>query len=431
MILSRVPMKALKSLQSFRDAKYGLFIHFGLYSLLGGEWQGRVTPELAEWIQNDLDIPTDEYAQLSKRFDPKHFDARTIAKKAKEWGMKYICFTAKHHDGFALFDTQASDFNSVKGSPCQRDFVAELAEACHLEGLKLCLYYSQAQDWHHAGGYRAYHQDERQNNAKAFAAYFESVCVPQVRELLSHYGEIGMIWFDTPMGMTFEQSQELVSLVKSLQADCLINGRVGHGLGDYLTMADNRIPRVAIQSAWEVPVTLNQSWGYKASDEVWTNPAELIKKWLKIVSRGGDILLNVGPRGDGSLPEASLAILDTVGAFLTRNTEAFHETLPTPEYVFELDGVYFTHKPGVLYITVLEPEKWAGEWLSLYHMKTKATEAKLLSTGEVLALRVGKDLEGFGHWAIRLPETIRAEDILGWVIKVTLESESFEVEALE
>ena len=431
MILSRVPMKALKSLQSFRDAKYGLFIHFGLYSLLGGEWQGRVTPELAEWIQNDLDIPADEYAQLAKRFDPKHFDARTIAKKAKEWGMKYICFTAKHHDGFALFDTQASDFNSVKGSPCQRDFVAELTEACSQEGLKFCLYYSQAQDWHHAGGYRAYHQDERQNNAKAFAAYFESVCVPQVRELLSHYGEIGMIWFDTPMGMTFEQSQELVSLVKSLQADCLINGRVGHGLGDYLTMADNRIPGVAIQSAWEVPVTLNQSWGYKASDEVWTNPAELIKKWLKIVSRGGNILLNAGPRGDGSLPEASVTILDTVGAFLTRNAEAFYKTLPTPEYVFELDGVYFTHKPGVLYITVLEPEKWAGEWLSLYHMKTKAIDASLLSTGEALALRVGKDLEGFGHWAIRLPETLHAEDKLGWVIKVTLESESFEVEALE
>ena len=164
---------------------------------------------------------------------------------------------------------------------------------------------------------------------------------------------------------------------------------------------------------------------------MWTNPAELIKKWLKVVSRGGNILLNVGPRGDGSLPEALFAILDTVGAFLTRNAEAFYKTLPAPQYVFELDGVYFTHKPGVLYISVLEPEKWAGEWLSLYYMKTKAKEAKLLSTGEVLALRVGKDLEGFGHWAIRLPETIRAEDKLGWVIRVTLESESFEVEALE
>lgn len=424
-------MSFLKSLQCFKDASYGLFIHFGLYSLLGGEWQGQVTPGLAEWIQNDLDIPKDEYALLAQQFDPKLFDARHIASKAKQWGMKYICFTAKHHDGFALFDTRVSDFNSVKASPCQRDFVAELANACQQEGLKLCLYYSQAQDWHHTGGYRAYHQDEARNEAQAFEAYFESICLPQVRELLSQYGGIGMMWFDTPMGMTREQSQRLVSLVKSLQANCLINGRVGHGLGDYLSMADNRIPRVAIQSTWEVPVTLNQSWGYKASDEQWISPAELVKKWLKIVSRGGNILLNVGPRDDGSLPEASTAILDDMGAFLTKNTEAFYETLPTPEYVFELDGVYFTHKPGVLYITVLEPENWAGKWLSLYHMKTKATGAMVLSTGEMLDLRVGKDLEGFGHWAIRLPETLYAEDKLGWVIKVRLESESFEVEVLD
>ncbi|HQN69324.1 MAG TPA: alpha-L-fucosidase, partial [Anaerolineaceae bacterium] len=254
---------------------------------------------------------------------------------------------------------------------------------------------------------------------------------PQVSELLSHYGEISMLWFDTPMGMTLKQSQKLVALVKSLQADCLINGRIGHGLGDYLSMADNRIPRGAIKSAWEVPVTLNQSWGYKASDEAWTSPAELIKKWLKIISRGGNILLNVGPRGDGSLPEASTTILDTIGAFLTRNAEAFYHTLPTPEYVFELDGVYFTHKPGLLYITVLEPKKWTGKWLSLYHMRSIATQASFLASGDTLELRVGKDLEGFGHWAIRLPETLYAEDKLGWVIKVTLESENFEVEALE
>ena len=424
-------MENSSALTQFRQMKYGLFIHFGLYSLLGGEWQGQITPGLAEWIQNDLNIPVDEYARLAKQFDPKHFDAHQIASKAKQWGMQYLCFTAKHHDGFALFDTQVSDFNSVKASPCQRDFVAELAEACRQKGLKFCLYYSQAQDWHHAGGYRAYYHDEGQNDTQAFETYFESICLPQVSELLSHYGEISMLWFDTPMGMTLKQSQKLVALVKSLQADCLINGRIGHGLGDYLSMADNRIPRGAIKSAWEVPVTLNQSWGYKASDEAWTSPAELIKKWLKIISRGGNILLNVGPRGDGSLPEDSTTILDTIGAFLTRNAEAFYHTLPTPEYVFELDGVYFTHKPGLLYITVLEPKKWTGKWLSLYHMKSIATQASFLASGDTLELRVGKDLEGFGHWVIRLPETLYAEDKLGWVIKVRLESENFEVEALE
>ena len=135
----------------FKNAKYGLFIHFGLYSLLAGKWRGQDTPGLAEWIQNDLDIPPDDYAQLASQFDPTLFDANETVRKAKAWGMRYLCFTAKHHDGFALFDSQVSDFNSVSASPCKRDLVAELAQACQQEGLTFCIYYSQAQDWHHPG----------------------------------------------------------------------------------------------------------------------------------------------------------------------------------------------------------------------------------------------------------------------------------------
>ncbi len=419
-------MATLNALEQFRQMKYGLFIHFGLYSLLGGEWQGRETPGLAEWIQNDLNIPVDVYARLAEQFNPIKFDARAIAQKAKAWGMRYLCFTAKHHDGFALFDTQVSDFNSIKASPCRRDFVAELADACREVGLTFCLYYSQAQDWHH-GGYRAYHE----NDAEAFESYFEQVCLPQVRELLTQYGEIGMLWFDTPMGMTLAQSQTLATMVKEIQPDCLINGRIGHGLGDYLTTADNRIPREVLKSAWEVPVTLNQSWGYKRADDNWVQALETSKKLVKIISRGGNMLLNIGPRGDGSIPEDSLAILDDIGLHLARNTEAFFDSLPAKPYVFEFEDMFFTQKPGILYIHLMNPQKWVGTTLSLYHMKSIAQKARLLSSGEALALRVGKDLEGFGHWAIQLPEAIQAGDELGWVIEVSIQGERFEVEALD
>ncbi len=419
-------MATLNALEQFRQMKYGLFIHFGLYSLLGGEWQGQITPGLAEWIQNDLDIPADDYALLAEQFNPIKFDARVIAKKAKAWGMRYLCFTAKHHDGFALFDTQVSNFNSLKASPCRRDFVRELADACCDEGLTFCLYYSQAQDWHH-GGYRAYHE----NDAEAFESYFESICLPQVRELLTQYGEIGMLWFDTPMGMTVAQSQKLASLVKEIQPDCLINGRIGHGLGDYLTMADNRIPRQALKSVWEVPVTLNRSWGYKKSDNNWVKAPETFEKLVKIISRGGNMLLNIGPRGDGSVPEESLAILDDIGHSLSVNAEAIYDSQPAQPYVFEFEDMIFTQKPGFLYIHLMKPQNWVGKTLSLYHMASVARKATLLSAGEALSLRVGKDLEGFGHWAIQLPSQLLKSDSLVWVIKVDLEGDTFEVQALE
>ena len=248
--------------------------------------------------------------------------------------------------------------------------------------------------------------------------------------MLSTYGPIGMLWFDTPMEMSHAQSLRLVNLVRELQPNCLINGRIGHGLGDYLTMADNRIPRQALLSPWEVPVTLNTSWGYKASDRNWTSPALVLEKLVKTVSRGGNLLLNIGPRGDGSIPEASEEILDRIGEHLKANGASVFETSAAQEYVFEFEGLYFTEKPGKLYVHLMNPDRWVGRTLSLYHMRTPALAARLLASGEELALRVGKDLEGFGHWAIKLPHSLSSENALAWIIEVDLESSPFEVEAL-
>lgn len=409
--------------QWFSEGKYGLFIHFGLYSLLAGEWEGKRTKGLTEWILLNEKIPADQYEALSMTFDPVHFDARAICRKAKAWGIHYLCFTSKHHDGFALFDSAADSYNSVRHSKCGRDFVRELAEACREEGLVFCLYYSQAQDWHHPGGYRAYED----NSQIDFRRYMDEKCLPQVRELLTQYGPIGMMWFDTPMGMTREESQELVDLVKSLQPDCLINGRIGNNLGDYLTTQDNRIPSYPINKLWEVPGTLNSSWGYKHWDHNWHKPEVVIEKLLNIVARGGNYLLNIGPRGDGSVPEESEKVLDYVGAWLREAGPSIYGTSAVQNYVYEAPEIRFTHKDGRVYVHVLGPERFRGQEIPLPNIKNQVIEAAWLQNlnltkEEKSPLRVTQTLEGDPYWGLRIPQDTGAYPVLTLEVK-TLEKE--------
>ena len=403
----------------FPRDKYGLFIHFGLYALLGGEYQGKTTRGIAEWIQLNEDIPAAEYEALADRFDPIHFDADAIARQAKRWGMRYICFTAKHHDGYALFDSASDPYNSVQRAARPRDYVAELAAACRTHGLTLCLYYSQAQDWHHPDGYRAY----RDNSAIDFRRYLDSKCLPQLHELLTNYGDIGMIWFDTPMGMTLAESREIRDYVKQLQPNCLINGRIGHDLGDYLTTQDNRIPAYPVEGQWEVPATLNHSWGYKRSDSDWRSADGVIHQLLKIVSRGWNYLLNIGPRGDGSIPAESVAILDQVGAWLQSNGEAIYGSSAIEPYVYEAEELCFTHKPHALYIHVLHPERYRGREIPLPNIANEPLAAYWLSHDAEDPLRVTQTLEGDPYWGIRVPDDLPDTPVL--TLKVETREEDF------
>lgn len=394
----------------FKDGKYGLFIHFGLYSLLGGEYRGKEVPGLSEWIMHTENIPAKEYEKLASSFDPVSFDSDFICRKASEWGMKYLCFTSKHHDGFAMYDSKADAYNSVMASPCKRDFVSELAASCQKYGLRLCLYYSQAQDWHHPDGYWAY-QD---NSGKNFRRYLDEKCIPQLKEILTNYGAIGMIWFDTPMGMSYEESKELADLVKKLQPDCLISGRIGNGLGDYLTTQDNRIPSYPIKKMWEVPGTLNSSWGYKKRDHNWHEPAEVMRRLLDIVSRGGNYLLNIGPRGDGSIPEESMAILDEIGTWLSAAGESLYGTRAVESYVYEAAEMRFTHKDHKLYLHVLEPGKYQGTRIPLPNIANTLCSAKWLNheNTEANPLFVGKTLEGDPFWGLHVPEDVGNKAVL-------------------
>jgi Alpha-L-fucosidase len=383
--------------QWFKDAKYGLFIHWGLYSLLEGEYNGEMTPFNAEWIINHMDVPIEEYEKLAEQFNPVEFNAEEYVLKAKEWGMRYIVFTSKHHDGFAMYHSKCNPYNVVDATPCKRDILKELQIACEKHDMRLGLYYSQAQDWHDPDGY-SFGKD---NSNKDFGAYLERVCKPQLREILTEYGEISLIWFDTQLTMTEEESRSLRELVKSLQPNCLINGRLGNGLGDYMTTSDNLIPLLPYEGDWEVPATLNNTWGFKKGDENWKNPNEIIKKLLKINGRGGNYLLNIGPTASGHIPEGSIEILDTVGKFVTDNADAIFETKPLAYYPYELEWMLFTRKDYKLFIHILEmPAR-----MHVISLGNTIKKAYFLHSGEEVKYVEELSCENEGCWEFELPES--------------------------
>ena len=257
----------------WREAKFGMFIHWGLYAVPAGRWHEKPIPGIGEWIMNYVQIPIPEYEKLAQQFNPVKFNADEWVGIAKDAGMKYIVITAKHHDGFAMFASKASAYNIVDATPWHRDPMKELAAACRRHGLRLCFYYSHAQDWHEpdaVGNVWDFPKEKDQKGPKeGFDDYMARKALPQVRELLTQYGPIGLIWYDTPHRITEPQSRQFVDLVRQLQPDCLVNSRVGYNLGDYGSEGDNAIPDGARPGDWETPATINDTWGFKSYDDNW------------------------------------------------------------------------------------------------------------------------------------------------------------------
>ncbi len=310
----------------FQEAKFGLFIHWGLYAIPGGYWKGDRARGIGEWIMRRQKIPVKDYERLAGGFNPVKFDADAWAQLAADAGMKYVVITAKHHEGFAMYGSKVSPYNIVDATPFNRDPLKELAAACAKRGLRLGFYYSQAQDWHEPGGAGNewdFGPDTEKDKNGAYDKYLREKAEPQVRELLSNYGPVCLIWFDTPALMNPARGQRFVDIVRSLQPACLIDGRLGTA-GDYVSTGDNEIPESAPNGAWEVPATLNRTWGYRTDDHDWKSPGELVFKLVDIVSRGGNYLLNVGPNAEGVIPQPSQDNLRTVGSWLKHNGEAVY-----------------------------------------------------------------------------------------------------------
>ncbi len=312
----------------FANAQYGMMAHWGLYSLLAGEYRDRRVENYAEWIQSFMPIPNAEYEQLAKSFNPVCFNADEWIRLCKDAGMKYFVFTSKHHDGFAMFKTKVDKWNIVDATPFGRDVVGELAEACYKYGIKFGLYYSQELDWHHehGGGYDQFAPcsgvswdnswDYPDRSKKNFSICFEEKIKPQVKEILTQYGDLCLIWFDVPHTITPAQSLELNRMVKQYQPNCLINSRISRNeqIGDYRSWGDNEIPEEYQKGGlFETPATLNDTWGYKPFDENWKSAQEVLRLKAHLNQRGINYLLNVGPDPLGRIPAPAQKILREVG----------------------------------------------------------------------------------------------------------------------
>jgi alpha-L-fucosidase len=367
----RVDAAREKRLAWFREAKYGLFIHWGLYAIPAGEWNGKRSPGLGEWVMLRSVVPVKDYETLAARFNPVRFDADQWVTLAKDAGMKYIVITSKHHDGFAMFKSNASAYNVVDATPFKRDILKELADACARGGIRLGFYYSQSQDWHEKNG-AGNEWDFGPDDKKDYDQYLRSKAEPQVKELLTNYGKVALIWFDTPRMMTGDRAQRFANIVRTAQPDTLIDGRLGTE-GDYKSTGDNVIPSEVSGEAWEVPATINHTWGFRQDDTDWKSPGQIAFKLVDIVSKGGNYLLNVGPTAEGVIPQPSQDVLRTVGKWLQANGEAVYGAGPTPfgdemgepspkalrdvrgdRLVYQQTQWRVTSKPGKLYITFFD-----------------------------------------------------------------------------
>ena len=387
--------------QWFKDAKYGLFIHWGLYSILAGEYKGKKTPNIGEWIMNHLDIPVKEYEQLASQFNPKHFNAEEIVQSAKRWGMKYLIFTSKHHDGFAMYHSKCNPYNIVDATPFKRDVMKELQLACEKYSLPFCLYYSQAQDWHDPDGLMS----GKDNSNKDFQKYFDRVCVPQVKEICSEYGTISLIWFDTPLTMEEKYSRELYDLVKSLQPDCCISSRIGNDMGNYNSTADNCIPLLPYKGDWECSATINETWGYRKDDENWKTPGVIIKKLLKINGRGGNYQLNVGPDADGVIPPGSVKVLDKVAEYIKVNEDSIYGTRCMEISPYDFDWALFTRKDYKLFIHIIEDVPR----MDVYGLANKIKRAYILHSGEEVGFEERKNGAGYDVREFFVPDNAKGK----------------------
>jgi alpha-L-fucosidase len=388
-------------LKWFREAKYGLFIHWGLYALPAGEWNGKRSPGLGEWVMLRSAVPVNEYEKLASRFNPVKFNADEWVKVAKDAGMKYIVITSKHHDGFAMFKSNASAYNIVDATPFKRDILKELADACARGGIRLGFYYSQSQDWHERNG-AGNEWDFGPDDKKDYDQYLRAKAEPQVKELLTNYGKVALIWFDTPRMMTGDRAQRFANIVRSTQPDTLIDGRLGTE-GDYKSTGDNVIPSEVSGEAWEVPATINHTWGFRNDDTDWKSPGQIAFKLVDIVSKGGNYLLNVGPTAEGIIPQVSQDILRTVGKWLQVNGEAVYGAGSTPfgdemgepsakgakdvrgdVLVYQQTQWRVTTKPGKLYITFFDEPRAA---FAIPAMKNTITRAYRLADKAPVAMK--------------------------------------------
>lgn len=397
----------------WRDARFGMFIHWGIYARMQGHYRGH-EQRVADgaWMLNRMKMPVQEYKDSARNFNPINYNPEEWVLMAKNAGMKYLVITAKHHDGFALFDSKASDWDIMDATPYKKDLLKPLVAACKKHGMKLGFYYSQSQDWGNAGGGTAFrpmnqgwpNPDSARIDAyarahkgswdpvqqtKTYEEYFRNVAMPQVKELLTNYGDVAVIWWDTPMNANNALTKEMFDLVKKLQPRVIQNDRLkapGEP-GDYKT-PEQKIPNLAQLDGkdWETCMTMNNSWGYRAIDKKWKSSATLIRNLIDIASKGGNYLLNIGPKADGTFPQESIDRLNDMGQWMKKYGNSIYGTRANPAANVSWGRITAKDNNGstTLYLHVFD---WpANGVIEIDSVQGKATKAQLLK-GNILKIK--------------------------------------------
>lgn len=420
----------------WREARFGMFIHWGVYAVPAGTHNGQRINRIGEWIMNRGKIPVAEYKMYAKQFNPVKYDADEWVRMAKDAGMKYIVITSKHHDGFALFDSKVTTWDMVDATPYGKDLIKPLAEACRKHGMKLGLYYSHAQDWVNPGGAAARkktsegwanpdstridaytethsgHWDPAQTT-RTLEQYIDDIAVPQVKEILTRYGDIAVLWWDTPTGMTDEFAEKFQALLP-LQPRMITNDRLKRPNypGDFKT-PEQRIPDLSELDGkdWETCMTMNGTWGYKSYDDKWKSAETLIRNLIDIASKGGNYLLNVGPKADGEFPAESIERLKAIGAWMKVNSEAIYGTQASPLATVSWGRCTRREQNGntTLYFSVFD---WpAAGKLIVPDFHYEVMSAFLLASGKKLVAGIDND-----QLVITLPA--KAPDAIASVIRI-------------
>lgn len=398
----QAPESSDDKVQWFKEARFGMFVHWGLYSVLGGTYNGRTMPDTtlpngkswyAEWIQQRLEVPDAVYQALVAEFNPVRFNAEDWIREAKNAGMKYFVITAKHHDGFALWDSKVSDYDLAASPLKGRDILGELVAACKKYGLKYGFYYSHWQDWEHPQGAIPYWKPARES--RDFEKYWKEKSLPQILELIERYNP-DLLWFDTWDEEAKElinptRRDELISLVRKLSKKCLINGRIAmHNPGeqiDFLEMMDNSYPKELLDKPWQTPATMNHTWAWHSRDFNWKSSGQMLRYLVSNASKGGNYLLNVGPKPDGTLPLPAVRRLREMGAWMLTHGEAVYASHPV-DGIETGKGVVLTQKHSndrrILYVHIMEEQ--ADNIIKLAIAVDKVQRCQLLETGEELKL---------------------------------------------
>jgi len=342
----------------WHEARFGMFIHWGLYSVLGRH----------EWAMEMEGIPVAEYEQLARRFTPQPHAARAWAKLARQAGQKYMVMTTKHHEGFCLFDTKLTNYCAPRQA-CGRDLVREFVDAAREEGMRVGFYHS-LMDWHHPDGARCATDEAARQR---FVAYIHG----QIRELLTNYGKIDILWYDVnwPLSPQGWESEKMNKMVFELQPDIIVNNRNGLP-GDFSTPEQEIVAEKAGR-AWETCMTMNDSWGYHAADDNWKSPKTVVRNLVTCAAGGGNYLLNIGPKADGSIPEESVRILSAVGKWMEKNGTTIYDTDRIHADWHTYAG--YTRRGNTLYVQV---HFWPGETVAIGGLRSKVHSARLLASGQ-------------------------------------------------